>query len=672
MTGNTQPVDLYVDDTQYPTTFIYDDLAVIQTSGGGLSISKYSSPPLNAGRYYFGIFNPSTVAQNVSILVEVDLSLTPVAMENFLSDGYEPIPDDAVMDSTNHVSLNNVVVSADVGVRIQHPRESDLVLTLISPQGTRVLLSENRGGLDTNGYGAGVNITNAIAALTAGTGASQTNLINTINDYGTLIVSYNFFGLPDDMRVYYDGVRIFDSGLINGAGTFSIDFGPGSATSLSIVMNEAGTNPYADPSDQWQYSGAVVTKNITYATFTENTNYTTTPIKFAVPPFGAGPAFTPPQTNFTSSFEGVAAGDYTSTVDGWTVVGTNPVKVVTVPALANTGTNVLALHYGGITRALSTVAGQTYTLTFANHGRPALTPVSWWKAEGNGIDSGTGGNNGTLVGNPTFPAGEVGEAFGFNGSSQFLRVPDAPNLHFTNAITAESWVYPTSTANSSIMVKYDSTASFPYPDEASFSFSISSGYCYMLFSTNGSTPKVIVQSTAGTVPLNNWTHVASTYNQSNINIYINGILAASSNFNGLIFPGTDNLGVGANIGGTSGGTAAAVFPGSIDEPGLYNIPLTIKQIQDIYAAGSAGKCPISGACTVNASVIFAGMTNIITGIDQWTTNSYTFVAPSNATVLTILPSENGHAGGFIPISGGRAGQLHKLLFAGGVAGQTHR
>ena len=95
-----------------------------------------------------------TTAQTVVItVVHVDQSLTPVARMNFVSVGNEPLLDDAVTYSTNHVGIASTVVSAEVGVRIAHPRESDLTLTLISPQGTRVLLAENRGGLDTNGYG---------------------------------------------------------------------------------------------------------------------------------------------------------------------------------------------------------------------------------------------------------------------------------------------------------------------------------------------------------------------------------------------------------------------------------------------------------------------------------------------------------------------------------------
>src|SRR5437588_4982004 len=43
--------------------------------------------------------------------------------------------------------------------------------------------------------------------------------------------------------------------------------------------------------------------------------------------------------------------------------------------------------------------------------------VAWWPGEGNGNDI-RGENNGTLNGNPTFPAGEVEHAFGLNGTNQ--------------------------------------------------------------------------------------------------------------------------------------------------------------------------------------------------------------------------------------------------------------
>ena len=56
-----------------------------------------------------------------------------------------PILDDAVTDNYLTNNLHDIISSLDVGLLISDPRVSDLAITLISPNGTRVLLFENRG-----------------------------------------------------------------------------------------------------------------------------------------------------------------------------------------------------------------------------------------------------------------------------------------------------------------------------------------------------------------------------------------------------------------------------------------------------------------------------------------------------------------------------------------------
>ena len=409
-------LDFVIKRGGFPTLTDFDKMAVINPPGGTISISTFDSPPLNPGRYYFGVFNPNAAPVTFSLTWFLGISTTPATPFQFLSIGNEPIADDAVTYSTNHVGLSSPLVSAEVGVRIDHPRISDLVLTLISPEGTRVLLAENRGGLTTN-YGSGFNTTNTQPATDSGTAASETNSIPLTNSAGhTLVISYDFFTVPDDMRVYYGGARIFDSGLINGAGTFAVDFGPGTATNLEIRMNEPGTNPSTNTTDAWQYTATVITKGTAYATFTEDTNKTTLPIKFAVPPFGGGPAFTQPQSLFNTSFDDATPGSYTNpaTIDGWLVQDTNPVMVVSVPALARSPNNVLALHNGSIITNVPTVPGTTYTLTFSAHGRPFLAPVSWWKGENNARDT-EGLNPGRFWNDAIYTNGLVGTAFELDG-----------------------------------------------------------------------------------------------------------------------------------------------------------------------------------------------------------------------------------------------------------------
>jgi subtilisin-like proprotein convertase family protein len=645
-------VQLYVKRGSFPTLSSFDEEATITPAGGSISINKFQSPPLNAGRYFFGIYNPNPTPQSVYGYAEVDLSETPVQVYDFLSPGNEPLLDDAVTYSTNHVGLSSTVVSTEVGVRIDHPRESDLVLTLISPSGTRVLLAENRGGLDTNGYGSGINITNAIVPGMAGDGNSSTNPVTITNSTGTLVINYNFYTVPDDMRIFYNGTQIYDTGLVPGSGNFAVDFGPGSTPGLiQIVMNPPGSNPAGTNSDKWDYTGSIITRELTYAIFTENTNETTLPIKFALPPFGNGAPEVAATNIFTNSFEGVAAGDYVNlaVVDGWTVLNTNPVKVVTVTALANTGTNVLALHNGSISRAVTTIPGQTYTLTFANHGRPLLQPVSWWPGQ-NAAEDIAGANPGSLINGASVVPGLVGNAFYFNNphstegisTEQFVDVPDAPDLRFSTSLTMEAWVN-TSNFNSSdvysIIIKY---FAFGAPPAGGRAYAIAITHdpfrsAYTEVNTDEST--AVASTTTSQVVDGVWTHVSATYDTNGLKIYYNGQLQQVMPYIGSLNQGTAPLGIGGGLGGAPPGEASAAFWGLIDEPTVYSNALSITNIQDIYAAGSAGKVRPSGDSTiVFANVIIGNLTNTITGIDSWTTNIFSFTAISNTTVITISPT----------------------------------
>ena len=72
-----------------------------------------------------------------------------------------------------------------------------------------------------------------------------------------------------------------------------------------------------------------------------------------------------------------------------------------------------------------------------------LTPptglVGWWPGDGNANDL-AGSNNGALQGGSTASAaGEVGQAFSFNGTNSFVQIPDSATLRPTN-LTIEAWV----------------------------------------------------------------------------------------------------------------------------------------------------------------------------------------------------------------------------------------
>jgi hypothetical protein len=89
--------------------------------------------------------------------------------------------------------------------------------------------------------------------VSSGDWSGSTNIVMTGQDFGTMEVDYSFYNIPDTLRVYYDDVRIFDSGLVSGSGTFWINYGPGKSTTLTIVIDEGG-NP--SPDTLWNYQAS--------------------------------------------------------------------------------------------------------------------------------------------------------------------------------------------------------------------------------------------------------------------------------------------------------------------------------------------------------------------------------------------------------------------------------
>src|SRR5882762_5117859 len=81
------------------------------------------------------------------------------------------------------------------------------------------------------------------------------------------------------------------------------------------------------------------------------------------------------------------------------------------------------------------------SVNFHASAQPACVPApsglaAWWRAENN-ADEVIGGLTGTLFNGTTFVGGTVGQAFGFNGTNQYLEVADAPALTLTNELTIE-------------------------------------------------------------------------------------------------------------------------------------------------------------------------------------------------------------------------------------------
>src|ERR1019366_1924914 len=251
LTGTGQ-VDLFVKFGARPTLTDTNEFGPARLTNSG-SLGRGNSisigPPLTPGRYWVGLYNESLVPQTVYIVAKLGMGTAPQA--TFTSAGPAWILDDAVMTNSIYVSAAQNLSSVEVALRVDHQRVSDLVFHLISPQGTRCLFVENRGGTTTNGMGATLAFTNITPVESTGSYAPVTNVINTVQTSGTLTINYDFQFIPDEMAVFDQGGNlIFDSGMISYTGVFNIAYT--NSAFLTIVMNPNG-NPNTNPPTYWSY-----------------------------------------------------------------------------------------------------------------------------------------------------------------------------------------------------------------------------------------------------------------------------------------------------------------------------------------------------------------------------------------------------------------------------------
>ena len=229
------------------------------------------------------------------------------------------------------------------------------------------------------------------------------------------------------------------------------------------------------------------------------------------------------------------------------------------------------------------LAGTLLAFVLAGAAGAASPPVGDWRMnEGSGtvlVDSSTFGNNGTIFGNPTWVAGQHGQAIRFDGTGDYATVPDNASLDISTAITMAAWVKPEAATTQNLIKKSTNGGTNGYELSLSQLGAASSQRAFVRFNqaTSGDTYRVnatTMYPSHGTT----WMHVAATYDGTTIRLYVNGVqegqLAAS-----IPIP-TNNLalGIGAQPDGLFG-----VLQGTMDDVLLYNTALTASEIAALAA-----------------------------------------------------------------------------------------
>jgi chitodextrinase len=205
-------------------------------------------------------------------------------------------------------------------------------------------------------------------------------------------------------------------------------------------------------------------------------------------------------------------------------------------------------------------------------------------------------NTGTISGATWSPIGKFGHALSFDGVNDWVTIADAGSLDLTAGMTLEAWVRPAALGTSyrTVLMK-EQAGSMVYDLYANRNTGVSSAEAYITGKSrqvNGSTG----------IPLNAWTHLAVTYDGTDLRLYMNGTQAGVTNFPGAITTSNGVLRIGGNA------TWGEYFSGLIDEARIYNRALTPTEIQadmvravsnDTAAPTITGKTPAPGTVDVN-------------------------------------------------------------------------
>jgi hypothetical protein len=122
------------------------------------------------------------------------------------------------------------------------------------------------------------------------------------------------------------------------------------------------------------------------------------------------------------------------------------------------------------------------------------------------------------------------------------------------------------------------------------SYESSSSLNGRVYNRVGNSTDIDSVTSASSIPLDQFSHIATTYDGTTLKIYINGVLDGSKSTSIGTLLETDGPLV---IGGAYFINNLFSQMGAIDEPSIYNRALSDAEIASIHAAGSAGKCKIA-------------------------------------------------------------------------------
>jgi hypothetical protein len=282
------------------------------------------------------------------------------------------------------------------------------------------------------------------------------------------------------------------------------------------------------------------------------------------------------------SFRIATAGDGSADMQGFL----DEVKLYTYAQSAAQVKSTMASK--GANELASTSFGQTNNKTFSSGltGYWKMDETSWATdcSTTSVTDSSGNGNNGKPCPNAsaaTVAAGKFGNGGSFDGTNDYVDVPDATTLNPGTAdFTVSFWTNPSAVTSGASFLGKGFVGSGP-----GYGFRIS-GTSPSFWAADGSNVTEITHSQV--LSTSTWYHIVGVRKNNVMSIYVNGVLGSTTGdaaYNITSNGGSPTLNFGARSSGAAGFSA-----GSLDEIRMYNKALSDQEIKQLYvwAPGPVG------------------------------------------------------------------------------------
>jgi glucose/arabinose dehydrogenase len=216
---------------------------------------------------------------------------------------------------------------------------------------------------------------------------------------------------------------------------------------------------------------------------------------------------------------------------------------------------------------------QSYTATFSTSQSSNGPAAAWGFGEGTGTTSAdaTGNNNtATLVNGLAWAAGKHGSGLNFDGTNDYLSVPNSTSTNISgNALTLSMWLNPSALTGDRVLLgKFWNTG-------------MTSPYYQYGIELSGGTPNFYIGTTGGlqgasmgsALPANQWSHLAIVFNGTQAQFYVNGTLVSSKALTATITARGNVMRIGADV------SPGQFYKGLLDDARIYNRVETAAEVQ---------------------------------------------------------------------------------------------